>query len=27
MEGDWHVATTASRRAPRVSIHRLRRRV
>jgi predicted nicotinamide N-methyase len=27
MEHDWHVATTASRRAPRVSIHRLRRRV
>lgn len=27
MESDWHVVTTASRRAPRVSIHRLRRRV
>jgi predicted nicotinamide N-methyase len=27
MERDWQVATTASRRAPRVSIHRLRRRV
>jgi predicted nicotinamide N-methyase len=27
IESDWHVATTASRRAPRVSIHRLRRRV
>jgi predicted nicotinamide N-methyase len=24
---DWHVGTTGSRRAPRVSIHRLRRRV
>jgi predicted nicotinamide N-methyase len=24
---DWHVRSTASRRAPRVSIHRLRRRV
>jgi predicted nicotinamide N-methyase len=24
---DWHVGSTASRRAPRVSIHRLRRRV
>ena len=24
---DWHVRTTGSRRAPRVSIHRLRRRV
>jgi predicted nicotinamide N-methyase len=23
---DWHVATTANRRAPRISIHRLRRR-
>jgi len=27
MQRDWHVVTTASRRAPRVSIHRLRRRV
>jgi predicted nicotinamide N-methyase len=27
MESDWHVVTTASRRAPRVSIHHLRRRV
>jgi predicted nicotinamide N-methyase len=27
MQSDWHVVTTASRRAPRVSIHRLRRRV
>jgi predicted nicotinamide N-methyase len=27
VERDWHVVTTASRRAPRVSIHRLRRRV
>jgi predicted nicotinamide N-methyase len=26
-ERDWHVVTTASRRVPRVSIHRLRRRV
>jgi predicted nicotinamide N-methyase len=26
-ESDWHVVTTPSRRAPRVSIHRLRRRV
>ena len=26
-ERDWHVVTTASRRAARVSIHRLRRRV
>jgi predicted nicotinamide N-methyase len=25
--GDWHIRSTASRRAPRVSIHRLRRRV
>lgn len=25
--GDWHVRSIASRRAPRVSIHRLRRRV
>jgi predicted nicotinamide N-methyase len=26
-ESDWHLVTTASRRAPRVSIHHLRRRV